>query len=131
MKQPASRFVFAVAVAVATTPCIAQPVPGGGAPRKVNPVVQGPGIADSMHGCRAGFVRRTASAADMVCVTPAAHGRVANENRAQNRTRNPDGTCRPGFVWREAFAGDAVCVTPASRELAREENRLDASRRAP
>lgn len=110
---------------------VAQPVPGSGVSRKPNPMVEGPGIADSTQGCKAGFVRRAASPADLVCVPPEAKSRVANENRTQNRTREANGACKPGFVWREAFAGDAVCVPPPSRDLAREENRLDASRRAP
>jgi hypothetical protein len=116
---------------IAAVPCIAQPVPGGGSARGVNPIVAGPGVADAARGCRPGFVRRVATAADMVCVTAEARGRVANENRASNRTREADGSCRPGFVRRDALEGDAVCVTPQSRELAQEENRLDASRRTP
>jgi hypothetical protein len=85
--------------------------------------------------CLQGFVWRTASPNDLVCVTPEARARTTQENARAATRRDPNGaygpeSCISGFVWREAFAGDTVCVTPETRTLVREENRLAASRRA-
>jgi hypothetical protein len=84
--------------------------------------------------CRDGFVRRHATAADRVCVTPASHARVIAENLARASRVQPGGgaygpaTCRTGYVWREAVADDLVCVVPAIRAYVREENLLAPTR---
>ena len=93
------------------------------------------GASSDKTACASGYVWRAAQAEDLVCVTPAARARVAEENRLAGERRDPTGaygpnTCRPGFVWREAFSGDVACVTPESRALAKDENRLAPSRRA-
>ncbi len=77
--------------------------------------------------CREGFVWRGATPLDHVCVTPARHDAVVEENANANSTRAGKGkyganTCKPGFVWRAAAASDVVCVTPASREQVKAEN---------
>ncbi len=85
--------------------------------------------------CAQGFVWRVARPDDLVCVTPEARSRTAEENRRAGSRRDPNGaygprSCISGYVWREAFDGDTVCVTPETRTLVREENRQAASRRA-
>ena len=89
---------------------------------------------DDPRRCAQGFVWRVARPADLVCVTPEARSRTAEENRRAASRRDPGGaygpeSCVVGYVWREAFEGDTVCVTPETRTLVREENRLAASRR--
>lgn len=84
--------------------------------------------------CRDGFVQREARPGDTVCVSPASHARVRQENATYERTADPGGayglaSCAPGLVWREAFEGDIVCVTPAVRALVREENARAGERR--
>ena len=93
-------------------------------------------VATNKTACASGFVWRTARPEDLVCVTPAARARVAEENRLAGERRDPNGaygpdTCIAGFVWREAVSGDVVCVTPDSRALAKDENRLGPSHVAP
>ena len=84
--------------------------------------------------CKHGFVRRSARATDLVCVTPDSRARVATENLTRAKRVQPGGgfygpnTCRVGFVWREAYVGDLVCVTPAVRAFVRQENQLAATR---
>jgi hypothetical protein len=77
--------------------------------------------------CRQGFIWRGASKGDAVCVIPARHDAVVQENANASSTRAGQGkygvnTCKPGFVWRAASAGDLVCVTPASRQQVKAEN---------
>jgi hypothetical protein len=77
--------------------------------------------------CREGFIWRGATQQDHVCVTPARHDAVVEENANAGSTRAGKGkyganTCKPGFVWRAAAASDLVCVTPASREQVKAEN---------
>jgi hypothetical protein len=77
--------------------------------------------------CAPGYVWRVARAEDFVCVTPAARGRIRQENTQGPRHVIPTGaygpnTCAAGYVWREAYQGDVVCVTPAARAIARQEN---------
>jgi hypothetical protein len=78
--------------------------------------------------CVSGYVSREAGPEDHVCVTPASHSLVKQENRMarQHWTAGAYGphTCTQGYVWREAFKGDDVCVTPQRRDQVREENRL-------
>jgi hypothetical protein len=84
--------------------------------------------------CKQGFVRRSARATDLICVTPASRDRVAAENRTKASRVQPGGgyygpnTCRSGFVWREAFVGDLVCVTPERRSRVAQENQIAATR---
>lgn len=83
--------------------------------------------------CRSGFVWRVAAASDLVCVTPEARDRVAEENAsAALRWRGSDEgdrRCKRAYVYREAYPGDDVCVTPESYDLAAEENAEGPSRR--
>jgi hypothetical protein len=74
--------------------------------------------------CRQGFVWRNAFDGDTVCVTPARHTQVQNENASAGSTRAGGGanTCKNGFVWREARSSDLVCVTPQSRAQVKSEN---------
>lgn len=86
------------------------------------------------NACKSGFVWRLARPEDIVCVSPPAQARTADENHRAAERRDPAGaygphTCIAGYVWREAFAGDTVCVTPEARDLVAEENALAASRR--
>ena len=85
--------------------------------------------------CLSGFVWRDARDGDVVCVTPGARGRVAQENAEASGHVDPHGaygsnSCAAGYVWREAYDGDVVCVTPEARALARQENADDAGRHA-
>lgn len=85
--------------------------------------------------CKPGFVWREARPTDLVCVTPEARTRTAQENAEASSHVDPAGaygpnTCVSGYVWREAFEGDAVCVTPAIRDVVRKENAEAASHRA-
>lgn len=83
--------------------------------------------------CLSGFVWRAAGPSDLVCVTPDARDRVAQENAtAALRWRGGDEgsrRCKRRYVYREAYPGDDVCVTPESYDLAAEENALGPSRR--
>jgi hypothetical protein len=83
--------------------------------------------------CRSGFVWRAAAPSDLVCVTPEARARVADENAtAATRWRGGDEgrhECRRRYVYREAYPGDDVCVTPESYDLAAEENAEAPNRR--
>lgn len=84
--------------------------------------------------CKSGFVWREARPSDLVCVTPAARARTAQENADASKHVDPAGaygpnTCVSGYVWREAFEGDLVCVTPAVRDVVRKENADAASHR--
>ncbi len=91
--------------------------------------------AASAGACMTGYVHRLARATDLVCVTPAARDRTAQENAAAASLVDPAGahgpnTCISGYVWREAFSGDFVCVTPAVRDMVRQENAEAASHNA-
>jgi hypothetical protein len=91
------------------------------------------GAAAANAPCKSGFVWREARAEDLVCVTPAARGRIAQENAEAPSHVDPHGayganSCAAGYVWRGAFDGDAVCVTPDARDRVAEENRLGPSR---
>jgi hypothetical protein len=97
--------------------------------------------------CRSGFVWRSVTPKDLVCVTPAVRAQVQADNNlaASRRIHEPKpiGVCRvgrgcrlamnvpckPGFVWRTAVAEDFVCVTPAARAQALQDNTDAASRR--
>lgn len=84
--------------------------------------------------CLPGYVWRTASPADTVCVTPQSRALVAQENQLAGSRRvaglvNGAVRCLQGFVWREAFSGDQVCVIPAARDRVNKENRLAARRK--
>lgn len=77
---------------------------------------------------------REARVGDLVCVTPEARTRTAEENKRAASRRDPNGaygpqSCVIGYVWRESFEGDTVCVTPETRTLVRTENQLAPSRR--
>jgi hypothetical protein len=79
------------------------------------------------NACQAGYGWRLARSTDLVCVTPAAHERTAQENAAAPSRRNPTGaygpnTCIGGYVWRDAFRDDVTCVTPNVRALVAQEN---------
>jgi hypothetical protein len=90
---------------------------------------------DPSPNCASGYVWRVARPDDLVCVTPAARQRVAQENQAAASLVDRGGdygknSCIIGYVWRDAFEGDGVCVTPAARDLAAQENQQGPSRRA-
>ncbi len=95
----------------------------------------GPSLAAPTASCKSGFVWRAARPEDLVCVTPEARDRTAQENAAAAGLVDPAGaygpnTCTSGYVWREAFDGDVVCVTTAVRDIVRQENAEAASHRA-
>jgi hypothetical protein len=95
----------------------------------------GSGVLTMTANCAAGFVWRAARPEDLVCVTPEARARTAQENASAKDHVDPAGaygpnTCVSGYVWRNAFDGDVVCVTPQVRDLVLEENRLGPSRLA-
>ena len=102
----------------------------GSLPETVGPCdcnIQLPAPPYGPASCRQGFIWRGASKGDNVCVTPARHDAVLQENANAGSTRAGTGkyganTCKPGFVWRAASAGDLVCVTPASRQQVKAEN---------
>jgi hypothetical protein len=80
------------------------------------------------QGCLPTFVHRMATAEDFVCVTPATHLRVVQDNELAASRRNPAGgdygadTCLSGYVFRDAFPGDRVCVEVSTRAGAAEDN---------
>jgi hypothetical protein len=85
--------------------------------------------------CQTGFVWRLARPSDLVCVTPDARARTAQENAEAASHVDANGaygphTCVSGYVWREAFEGDLVCVAPAIRDTVARENAEAASRLA-
>lgn len=92
-------------------------------------------IAGAVHAsprCKEGFVERSTSAGDTVCVTPASRDRVVMENARAPMLWGPGvfgpRTCAMGFVWRDASMGDQICVPAQIRSLVHEENRTAASR---
>lgn len=92
-------------------------------------------VFDPSPNCKSGYVWRVARPTDLVCVTPAARQRIAQENHAaaslvDRRGDYGKNSCIIGYVWRDAFEGDGVCVTPKARDLAAQENQLGPSRRA-
>jgi hypothetical protein len=74
--------------------------------------------------CVSPTLYRGADSADYVCVTPASHNLIIQENaQASNlRVSAADNHCKSGFVWRDAFDGDGVCVSPAARDRVHNEN---------
>ncbi|MFE7745537.1 PASTA domain-containing protein [Nocardia sp. NPDC057455] len=84
--------------------------------------------------CKSGFVFRSATPDDPVCVLQATADRTKTENdQAKSRvsstdhTYGPD-TCVQGYVWREATQNDHVCVPPQSRTAAASDNAADKDR---
>jgi hypothetical protein len=102
-------------------------------------------------GCKSGFVWRTATPADNVCVTPEVRTQTLADNRlAHTRRVSPpifdpsrcpvgapksrrcyrhDVPCLSGYVWRAATDDDYVCVPPPTRDQAWGDNELAAERR--
>lgn len=99
----------------------------GGASGGSGMMVAEAGAVAPVATCKPGYVWRVARPEDLVCVTPEARDRTAQENATAASRVDPAGawgpnTCISGFVWREAFDGDVVCVEPAVRDLVRAEN---------
>lgn len=83
--------------------------------------------------CRQGFVWRTASASDLVCVEPKVRTQVAADNAAKygrwtNGAYGPH-TCKVPYVWRAAFNGDDVCVLGKERDQASRDNATGSTRK--
>ena len=73
--------------------------------------------------CLQGYVWRSASAIDRVCVKPASRSQAQSDNAAAGSRHLPNSdTCIQGYVWREAYPGDHVCVTTATRSQTQTEN---------
>ncbi|MFF7352058.1 MULTISPECIES: RICIN domain-containing protein [Streptomyces] len=78
--------------------------------------------------CVEGYVWRLATPEDHVCVDPAVHDQVVEDNSHADERRSPDGgpygpaTCLQGWVWREGTPDDLTCVDPEVRSQAWQDN---------
>jgi hypothetical protein len=73
--------------------------------------------------CLQGYVWRSSSSIDRVCVKPASRTQAGDDNSKAGSRHVPNSdTCIQGYVWREATPGDHVCVTPAVRAQTQNEN---------
>jgi len=73
--------------------------------------------------CLQGYVWRSSSSIDRVCVKPASRTQAGDDNaKAGSRHVANSDTCIQGYVWREATPNDHVCVTPAVRTQTQNEN---------
>jgi hypothetical protein len=73
--------------------------------------------------CQQGYVWRSSSAIDRVCVPSATRQQAANDNAAAGSRHVPNSdTCIQGYVWREAYPNDHVCVTTATRSQTQNDN---------
>ncbi|MET8112790.1 RICIN domain-containing protein [Streptomyces prasinus] len=78
--------------------------------------------------CVEGYVWRLATPEDHVCVDPAVHEQVVEDNSHAAERINPDGgpygpaTCLQGWVWREGTPDDLTCVDPEVRSQAWQDN---------
>ena len=73
--------------------------------------------------CLQGYVWRSSSSIDHVCVKPASRTQAEDDNTKAGSRHVPNSdTCIQGYVWREATPNDHVCVTTAIRTQTQNEN---------
>ena len=73
--------------------------------------------------CLQGYVWRSSSSTDRVCVKPASRTQAEDDNaKAGSRHLPNSDTCIQGYVWRQATPDDHVCVTAAIRAQTQNEN---------